>query len=827
MIDSGTRRGVIGAGASAGAALATTGSAWGMAQDAAQGGEHRLWFDRPGRGPLEALLLGNGRLGALILGQAGHETIPLNEDTLWAGQPKQGDNPAAKAVLPQVREAVFAGDYQRADALCKQMQGPWTESYAPMADLHLLFDHGDVVEDYGRALDLDAAIATVRYARGATQYQREMFVSHPDQVIVVRLSTQGPDRLNLRVGLDSKLRHATLAEGHRLVLQGKAPTHCEPNYRDVPDPVVYADALGQGMHFATVAELVPRGGRVVVEDQALRIEGAREVLIILSAATGFVAFDQAPNRTPEAVLANALRALEQARAKGLKRLRQDHLADHRRLYRRMSLTLGDSAPSPRPTDQRLAANAKAPEPALAALYFHFSRYLLIAASRPGTQAANLQGIWNWELRPPWSSNYTTNINIQENYWGAESGNLAELHEPLFDMVEGLAQNGARTAQTNYGLDGWCVHHNTDLWRATSPVGVGQGDPTWANWPMAAPWFVRHLWEHYQYGLDRDFLAKRAYPLMKGAAQFCAGWLVPDPRNPGVLTTAPSFSTENDFLGPAGRAETSAGCTMDIALIREVFANTAEAAQSLGIDAPFADHLTALARKLPPYQIGRHGQLQEWEFDFDEPQPEQRHISHLYPVYPGREITPRTAPALARAASTSLQRRLEAGGASTGWSRAWAVNVFARLGDSGRAIESFNWLIDHGTSAALLDECPSAGGPLFQIDGNFAGGAAITEMLVQSHEGVLALLPALPQAWTTGSIKGVRARGGLTLEMNWSQGRLRTCVIDASTARPLKVRLPDGQRLSSLRKGRALTPFTVAAGLYDLELSPGRYVLDVV
>jgi alpha-L-fucosidase 2 len=782
---------------------------------------HRMWFDKPGKNPLEALLVGNGRLGAMIAGQPRDEVIPLNEDSLWAGQPHAVINTDSQAVLPKLREAIFRGDYAEADRLCQKMQGPYTHSYAPLADLHLRFDHSGEVTDYRRALNLDAAVATVSYRVGETVFHREVFASHPDQAIVLRLTAEGPDDLALTLGLGSKLRAKADLQNGRIALQGKAPTVCEPNYRSVPEPVIYSDEPGKGMFFAAVADVEAFGGRVEPESGALKISGTKEVVIRIAAATGFRGPDQVPDTPADAVLAKAVAALDGAKAKSFAALKQDHSADHQSLYRRMALALGKSPASSDATDVRLRANAAKPEPSLAALYFNFGRYLLIASSRPGTQAANLQGLWSWEVRPPWSANYTTNINVQENYWAAETCNLAELHEPLFALIEGLARTGAQTAKNFYGLDGWCVHHNADIWCLSSPVGLGEGTPTWANWGMAAPWLCRHLWDHYLFRLDRKFLAERAYPLMKGCAEFCAGWLVADPRHPGRLTTAPSFSTENTF-GDAGKSRsTSAGCTMDIALIREVFANTIAAAGVLGIDADFAAQLNAAMAKLPPYQIGHDGRLQEWEFDFPETEPDQRHISHLYPVYPGADITPRATPALAAAAKRSMLRRLEKGGGSTGWSRSWAVNVLARLGDGERAHDSLNVLFQKFTGPTLMDLHPGADGAMFQIDGNFAGTAAIVEMLLQSHGGELALLPALPKAWRDGAIRGVRARGGLTVDMRWDGGRMRHATIASIASTPVKLRLPQGQSVARIEAGRQRVAFEIRDGLCCFQAEPGR------
>ncbi len=406
-------------------------------------------------------------------------------------------------------------------------------------------------------------------------------------------------------------------------------------------------------------------------------------------------------------------------------------------------------------------------------------------------------MWNPLVRPPWSSNWTANINVQMNYWLAETGNLAECHEPLFDLIEGVSQTGRRTAQTNYGAGGWVSHHNIDLWRQSAPVGnFGGGSPTWANWQMSGPWLCAHLWEHYLFSRDTAFL-KRAYPLMKGSAEFCRDWLIDDRQ--GHLTTCPSFSTENDFITPDGqKAETSAGCTMDMALISEVFENCIQAAEILDVDADFRKELAASRARLLPYRIGKHGQMQEWSEDFEEPTPGQRHMSHMYPLYPGSQITPRRTPDLARAAAVSLERRLKAGGAYTGWSRAWAINFWARLEAGDRAHESLVMLLLHSTGPNLFDTHPAGNSWIFQIDGNFGGAAAIAEMLLQSHDGTIHFLPALPGAWPQGRVTGLRARGGVEADIEWRGGRASSAILRTSFNDAYRLRPPKGQVIQEIR-----------------------------
>jgi len=779
--------------------------------ESAQRGEFLLWFSEPATKWGDALPIGNGRLGAMVFGGKGNERLALNEDTLWSGGPRDWNNPGAKEHLPVVRELVLKEqNYEQADQECRKMQGPYNQSYEPMADLELKFDHGDAVEGYKRSLDLDSGIARVRYAVNGVEYTRESFSSAPAQLVVVRVKSSQQAKVNCEVRLTSQLRNTVEALASSIALQGKAPSESIPHYLRDKNPIRYDETEGKGMRFAVVAKVDANGGTVTaLPDGGLRVTGASSVQIYVSSATGFRGFDQAPDLPIAAILQSARTRLDTATKMPYEKLLQEHLEDHRRLFRRVRLDLASDQAADIPTDQRVKASPGQADPGLAALYFHYGRYLLMGSSRPGTQPANLQGIWCGDLTPPWSSNWTANINVQMNYWPVETTNLSECHLPLFDMMKDLSVNGRKTAATNYGCSGWVSHHNIDLWRQSAPVGMGTefASPTWANFCMSGPWLCQHLWEHFLFTSDRAFLKETAYPIMKGSAEFLLDWIIEDGN--GKPTTCPSFSTENSFLAPDGKkAFTSAGCTLDLALIAELFSNCEKTCEILGQDGEFRQKLKSIREKLPPYQIGRFGQLQEWSVDFLESEPEQRHMSHLYPVYPGMQITPRNHPELAKAARKSLELRIAHGGAYTGWSRAWAIGLWARLGDGEGAWDSIQKLIEHSTGINLFDSHPAPGGSIFQIDGNFGATAAIAEMLLQSHDGEVSLLPALPKKWNTGSVSGLRTRSGLEVDLIWKDGQPVSAELHAKRDGKQRLRAPAGCQISGVTEVASKKPQTL-------------------
>ncbi|MFD2569018.1 glycoside hydrolase N-terminal domain-containing protein [Spirosoma soli] len=818
-----------------------------------------LWYKQPARNWNEALPVGNGRLGAMVFGRASDELIQLNEATLWSGGPvNPNPTPDAATYLPQVREALFREDYKAADNLVKKMQGLYTEAYQPLGDLTIKQTFAGEPTDYYRDLNITDASATIRFKVGGVGYTREIFVSAPDQVIIVRLRADQKGKLNVTVGTKSPHPVTKAVIGRdELAMRGKSPAHADPNYvRYNKVPVIYEDSTGcRGTRFDLRLKLKSSDGKVAADTAGIRISDATEAVFYLSAATSFNGYNKCPDREGKDEKKLAENYLKKALTKSADAIRKDHIADYQRYLNRVSFTLNDAEGATRtaalPTDERLLRYAGGEaDPALETLYFQYGRYLLISSSRPGGTVANLQGIWNPMTRPPWSSNYTTNINAEMNYWPAEMVNLSEFHTPLLEWIGYMAVTGKQTAKNFYGAGGWTVHHNSDIWATSNPVGDrGKGGPMWANWAMGGAWLSQHLWEHYAFTGDRAYLQKTAYPLMKDAAQFCVDWLVEDKQ--GHLVTAPSTSPENVFITEKGDKESvSIATTMDIGLIWDLFSNVIEASEHLGIDADFRKMLVEKKSKLFPLQIGKKGNLQEWYKDWEDQDPQHRHVSHLFVLHPGRQISPLTSPKYAQAARKTLDIRGDGG---TGWSKSWKINFWARLHDGNHAYKLLRELLKL-TGVEGTDYADGGGTypnlfcahPPFQIDGNFGGTSGIGEMLLQSHDGVVHVLPAIPDSWKEGAVKGLKARGGFELDYSWKDGKLTKLTVRSQQGGNCRLRVYNqlkstGAAKLTTAKGTNPNPFyqmpanqyqetspdTAANGavVYDLATQAGKeYVL---
>ena len=749
------------------------------------GKEYKLWYNAPATVWEEALPIGNGRIGAMVYGNPLQEVYQLNEESIWSGYPQDWNNPKAANALPQVREAVDRGDYAKASELWKaNAQGPYTARYLPMANLMLdQLTRGEARNLY-RELNISNALSTVTYEADGVKYRRTSFISYPDQVMVIKIAADRPQAVSLHIRLNSLLRYTVQTKGEKtLILNGKAPAYVANRDYD-PHQVVYDDK--RGTQFKVQVELLPDGGHCEANDSALTVRNANEVVLLLSAVTDF---------------GNKKMTLKKCK-RPYQELLQRHTDDHQQLFNRLQLSLGTEnlQKEALPTNERLKSFEQDPtDNGLTELYYQYGRYLLIASSRPGGLPANLQGIWNRHVQPPWGSNYTTNINTEMNYWPAEITNLPECFLPLSDFIGRLAVNGAQTAKVNYGINrGWLAHHNSDVWAQTAPTGGYDSDPKgaprWSCWPMAGVWLCQHLWEHYAFGGDKKYLSKTAYPLMKGAAEFLLQWLQKDPET-GYWITNPSTSPENRFRyidkeGKKQNGEISRSSGMDLGLAWDLLTNCIEASTVLDTDKAFRQQCMDVRANLQPFRIGSKGQLLEWDKEFEETDPNHRHVSHLFALHPGRQIIPEQQPELAAPCQRTLEIRGDGG---TGWAMAWKINFWARLRDGNHAFGMLKNGLRYvdatqvsvrggGTYANLFDAHPP-----FQIDGNFGGTAGITEMLLQSHAGYIHLLPALPDNWQSGSIKGVRARGGFTIDMEWKESRITRLSVTSHSGGTCRIR----------------------------------------
>lgn len=752
-------------------------------------GNMKLYYDRPAEYFEEALVIGNGTMGATLYGGVKKDKISFNDITLWTGEPEsENSSPDAFNVIPEIRALLDNEDYQGADKAQYKVQGHYSENYQPLGTLTIEYlDDTAGISDYHRWLDIGNATARTQYLKDGKLFTSDYFASAPDSVIVIRLKSENKEGIHASLSFDSPLPHSSQVADNEISVEGYAAYHSFPVYYKAEDKHRYDPE--RGIHFKTLVRVLSVDGSVKdrYSDSRIEIDGSTEVLILIANVTSFNGFDKDPVKEGRNYRSHVEKRMKCAVGKTYDALREAHIRDYKYYFDRVKLDLGDTDDdiAALPTDKQLLfyTDCKQQNPDLEELYFQFGRYLLISSSRTSGVPANLQGLWNESVLPPWSSNYTVNINLEENYWASGTANLIEMQYPLIEFIANLSKTGRKTAKDYYGVErGWCLGHNSDIWAMTCPVGLNEGDPSWACWTMGGTWLSTHIWEHYLFTLDKEFL-REFYPVLKGAAEFCMDWLV---EKDGKLVTSPGTSPENKYITPDGYVgATSYGNTSDLAMIRECLMDAAEASKVLGVDKSFRKRIKKTLSRLYPYQIGKDGNLQEWYYDWQDQDPYHRHQSHLFGLYPGHHLSVEETPELAAACARTLQIK---GDETTGWSTGWRVNLLARLQEGEKAYHMYRRLLRYvspdnykgedarrggGTYPNLLD----AHSP-FQIDGNFGGCSGVIEMLMQSSTNKIVLLPALPESWADGKVQGICARGGFVVDMEWKNREVVSLIVSS-------------------------------------------------
>ena len=752
-------------------------------------GNMKLYYERPAEYFEEALVIGNGTMGATLYGGVKKDKISFNDITLWTGEPEsENSSPDAFNVIPEIRALLDNEDYQGADKAQYKVQGHYSENYQPLGTLTIEYlDDTAGISDYHRWLDIGNATARTQYLKDGKLFTSDYFASAPDSVIVIRLKSENKEGIHASLSFDSPLPHSSQVADNEISVEGYAAYHSFPVYYKAEDKHRYDPE--RGIHFKTLVRVLSVDGSVKdrYSDSRIEIDGSTEVLILIANVTSFNGFDKDPVKEGRNYRSHVEKRMKCAVGKTYDALREAHIRDYKYYFDRVKLDLGntDADIAALPTDKQLLfyTDCKQRNPDLEELYFQFGRYLLISSSRTSGVPANLQGLWNESVLPPWSSNYTVNINLEENYWASGTANLIEMQYPLIEFIANLSKTGRKTAKDYYGVErGWCLGHNSDIWAMTCPVGLNEGDPSWACWTMGGTWLSTHIWEHYLFTLDKEFL-REFYPVLKGAAEFCMDWLVEKDRK---LVTSPGTSPENKYITPDGYVgATSYGNTSDLAMIRECLMDAAEASKVLGVDKFFRKRIKKTLSRLYPYQIGKDGNLQEWYYDWQDQDPYHRHQSHLFGLYPGHHLSVEETPELAAACARTLQIK---GDETAGWSTGWRVNLLARLRDGEKAYHMYRRLLRYvspdnykgedarrggGTYPNLLD----AHSP-FQIDGNFGGCSGVIEMLMQSSTNKIVLLPALPESWADGKVQGICARGGFVVDMEWKNREVVSLIVSS-------------------------------------------------